>query len=141
MASDAYYEWYAQRHLKPGQCLYHLCSDEYGECQKKLPRGDPREVVHIQKWRLVNPLSMMEHEYTKPFALDLVRRLVLEFVPASRVPEPPGPPPPGVPGGPGGGSRADDTDLDRIARKAQQEADEAFKKESTRGSLVGPGGC
>lgn len=92
-ASDPYYEWYAQQRLKDGKCLYHLCADESSKCKFKLARGDRREVVHIQKWRLVNPLAMMENEYMRKLALELVKRLVEDFVPAARVPEPTGRPP------------------------------------------------
>ena len=87
-ASDPYYEWYAQKNLKDGRCLYHLCGEEFNKCKVKLARGDRREVVHIQKWRLVNPVTMIENEYMKGLAVDLVTRLVDGFTPASRVPEP-----------------------------------------------------
>jgi hypothetical protein len=92
-ASDPYYEWYAQKNLKDGRCLYHLCGEEFNKCKVKLARGDRREVVHIQKWRLVNPVTMIENEYMKGLAVDLVTRLLDGFTPASRVPEPPGVPP------------------------------------------------
>jgi hypothetical protein len=122
-ASDPYYEWYAQQRLKDGKCLYHLCADESSKCKFKLARGDRREVVHIQKWRLVNPLAMMENEYMRKLALELVKRLVEDFVPAARVPEPTGRPPPEAPGGPGVGGRADVTGLDRAAKEAALEED------------------
>jgi hypothetical protein len=120
-ASDPYYEWYAQKNLKDGRCLYHLCGEEFNKCKVKLARGDRREVVHIQKWRLVNPVTMIENEYMKGLAVDLVTRLVDGFTPASRVPEPPGVPPPEAPGGPGVGRQGDVTGLDRAAREAAME--------------------
>ena len=132
VASDPYYEWYAQHHLKENRCVYHLCSDEVGKCKAKLPRGDRREVVHVQRWRLVNPLTMVENDYMREFALDLIKDWVTSFVPAERVPEPPGIPPPEAPRGPGGGARNDPNGLDKAAREAAMEVDETENKEKEK---------
>lgn len=132
VASDPYYEWYAQHHLKENRCVYHLCSDEVGKCKAKLPRGDRREVVHVQRWRLVNPLTMVENDYMREFALGLIKDWVTSFVPTERVPEPPGIPPPEAPRGPGGGARNDPTGLDKAAREAAMEVDEAENKEKEK---------
>ena len=119
-SSDEYYEWYARQTLKEDKCLYQLCQEKHADCRVRLARGDRRELVHVQRWRLVSPLVMAESEYLKVLAIKLMKEWVDSFVPIARVPEPPGLPPPEGPSGPGGKGGGDHTGLDRIAREAAQ---------------------
>eukprot|EP00435_Cladocopium_sp_Y103_P069810 s1270_g34.t1 len=118
-ASDPYYEWYGNEKLKNGGGVYHLCDlcgSKLKDCPMRLSRADRREMVHVQRWRMVNPLIMAENEYMKPLAVELVRDWVHGFVPAERVPEPAVGRAPGPPGGGGG----DHTGLDRAAEEARK---------------------
>eukprot|EP00435_Cladocopium_sp_Y103_P063028 s18_g24.t1 len=115
-ASDPYYEWYGNAKLKNGGGVYHLCGSKLKDCPMRLSRADRRELVHVQRWRMVNPLIMAENEYMKPLAIELVRDWVQGFVPAERVPEPAVGRAPGPPGGGGG----DHTGLDRAAEEARK---------------------
>eukprot|EP00435_Cladocopium_sp_Y103_P048232 s510_g14.t1 len=118
-ASDPYYQWYAEQKLKGDQCAYHMCSSKLRDCAFRVGRGDRREIVHVQRWRIVNPLVMMENEYMRPLGLEIVQDFVRRFTPAERVPEPGNPPGPRGPDGPRGG---DDTGLDKALEAAQAEA-------------------
>ena len=84
--------------------LFHLCSSKLKDCSVRIGRGDRRELVHVQRWRLVSPLIMVENEYIKSLGLQLVREWVENFHPAQRVP----------PRHPRGGVR-DDTGLENVA--------------------------
>ena len=59
-ASDEYYEWYASQKLKAGECVYHMCDRSVLRCTVNLPRRDRREVVHMDRWRLLVPATMVE---------------------------------------------------------------------------------
>ena len=96
-ASDEYYEWYGQNKLKHDQGVYHLCSSKLKDCTVRLGRGDRRELVHIQRWRMVNPLVMAENEYMRTLAVQVAKDWVDNFRPVHKVPEPPGLPPPRAP--------------------------------------------
>eukprot|EP00435_Cladocopium_sp_Y103_P045195 s780_g12.t3 len=74
-ASDGYYQWYASQELGEGQGLYHICTSKRKECAVRLGRGDRRELVHLEKWRMTNPLVMAEHDYSRAVALDAVSEL------------------------------------------------------------------
>ena len=124
-ASDPYYEWYGQHELAGGRGIYHLCSSKRTDCTQRLGRGDRRELVHLEKWRMTNPLMMMEHEFSKEVALKAVRNWVSNFTQV--VPEPPGFPP----GPPRGARGADQTGIDEELEKLNKE--EEPPKEKTRG--------
>eukprot|EP00435_Cladocopium_sp_Y103_P061594 s1327_g23.t1 len=115
-ASDPYYDWYGNEKLKNGGGVYHLCGSRLQDCPMRLSRADRRELVHVQRWRMVNPLIMAENEYMKALAVELVKDWVQGFVPAERVPEPAVGRAPGPPGGGGG----DHTGLDRAAEEARK---------------------
>ena len=59
VASDEYYEYYAQDRLNDGKGVYHICGDERRGCVVRLGRQDRRELVHLEKWRLMSPVLMM----------------------------------------------------------------------------------
>eukprot|EP00438_Fugacium_kawagutii_P011318 Skav205073 [mRNA] locus=scaffold142:449288:454273:- [translate_table: standard] len=109
VASDEYYEYYATRSLQSDKCAYHLCKKTRRQCPSKLPRGDRREVVHLQEWRLVSPYTLVNSGYAKGLGMKLIEDFVNGFSP--RVPEPVAPPGP-VSGAPCG------TGLDEAAAAA-----------------------
>eukprot|EP00435_Cladocopium_sp_Y103_P035992 s493_g9.t1 len=141
-ASDPYYEWYGSTKLKNGGGVYHLCGSKLKDCAVRLSRSDRRELVHIQRWRLVNPLIMAENDYMKDVAIELVKDWVKGFVPAQNVPEPGVGRAPGAPGGSGG----DHTGLDRAAEEARIEKElkeasaEAHKKQKKEPEKIEPRG-
>ena len=112
VASDPYYEWYASHDLVDGKAVYHLCGTKRSQCSTRLGRGDQREMIHLEKWRMTNPLLMMEHGYSKGTALNIVNDGGSQF--ALTVPEPAAPP--GVPPGAKG---TDHTGLDRELEAAE----------------------
>ena len=131
VASDGYYEWYGQHYLMRGKGLYHLCSCDRKKCKIKLARGDGRELVHISRWRLVNPLMMYDMEYSKKRALEGIVSFIDAWSP--RVPEPAG--------GPAAKGKVetfeDPTGIDKALEKAKKAVTENLepeeKKEESRG--------
>lgn len=72
-ASDEYYQWYADNTLATG-AVYHICSGEQKRCRMKLARGDKREMVHLDHWRLLSPAAMMNAAYLRPLGERLGRK-------------------------------------------------------------------
>ena len=129
-ASDPYYDWYARHELKDDRGIYHLCGSKRAQCTARLGRGDRREMVHLERWRMTNPMVMMEHEYSRDVALMAVNNWVNNF--AAKVPEPPNPP-----GPPGGARGVDPTGLDKALAAAgeveeEDQADKRRKAERTQ---------
>ena len=89
LASDGYYEHYAQHDLAKG-CVFHICIGPASQCRVKLPRGDKREVVHIDKWRLLSPQVMAETGYLKDLGAKLGRQALDQHLQEQRVPLPAG---------------------------------------------------
>lgn len=123
IASDGYYEWYAKQSLKDDKGVYHICGSRRRSCKEKLGRGDNREVVHVEKWRMMTPLMMIQSDYTARLGREALAEYVRNFAP--RVPEPAAPPagggaPPGA-RPPGSGA---DAALERLGNEedAQKEA-------------------
>ena len=80
-ASDGYYSYYAEEKLAVDNVVYHLCTGEAKKCGFKLPRGDRREVVHLARWRMVNPSILMLEGWSKDVAMACMRDGVRKFVP------------------------------------------------------------
>eukprot|EP00438_Fugacium_kawagutii_P016522 Skav222460 [mRNA] locus=scaffold3319:167084:173482:+ [translate_table: standard] len=108
VASDPYYEWYGSHDLSGGQAVYHVCRSKHTQCRCRLPRGDRREIVHMDRWRCVNPSVMLENGYSTAKAMEVLEKMVKDFQP--RVPEPAAPPQAAPHGPPVGG---DATGVDR----------------------------
>ncbi|CAJ1461453.1 unnamed protein product [Effrenium voratum] len=89
-ASDGYYQYYGESELSKGKALYHICGGARRGCNVHLHRGDRRELVHLERWRMINPLLMKEVEYLRRIAEVCMREHVVNFAP--RVPEPVLPP-------------------------------------------------
>ena len=85
VASDGYYEWYAQHQLKAEKVVYHVCPTRRKKCSEKLTKGDGRIFIHLMRWRMVNPLKMKELEYAKAAALQILKEWVGGFVKATPV--------------------------------------------------------
>ena len=64
-ASDGYYSWYAEHQMGLENGLYHVCAGQASKCRQRKPRGDNRELIHRDKWRLLTPLEMVETPYLK----------------------------------------------------------------------------
>eukprot|EP00435_Cladocopium_sp_Y103_P007424 s3249_g2.t1 len=47
--SDPYYQWYADHDLKERGAVYHFCQSKHSTCRFKLPRGDRRVVIHLDR--------------------------------------------------------------------------------------------
>eukprot|EP00438_Fugacium_kawagutii_P035066 Skav236673 [mRNA] locus=scaffold338:400738:405778:- [translate_table: standard] len=43
--------------------LYHICEGEASKCKLRKNRGDRRELIHVDKWRLLTPMSMLNISY------------------------------------------------------------------------------
>eukprot|EP00438_Fugacium_kawagutii_P004408 Skav228593 [mRNA] locus=scaffold1161:70199:75552:+ [translate_table: standard] len=97
LASDGYYDYYARDKLKDGKGVYHICGDRRRTCKEKLVRGDRRELVHIERWRLITPMMMIEGDYTGQLGMRALEEWVKDFRPT--VPEPAAPPGRVDPGG------------------------------------------
>ena len=64
--SDEYYHWYAQHQLTKGEgAIYHICRSSARKCKFKLPRRDKRTVIHLDRWRLMSPATMLAADYLK----------------------------------------------------------------------------
>ena len=99
-ASDGYYSYYAEEKLAVDKVVYHLCKCEAKRCGYKPPRGDKREVVHLARWRMVNPSGLLLEGWTKDVAMACIRDLVRKYVPHPIAP-PRAPAPVAVLGGAG----------------------------------------
>ena len=64
-ATDGYYAWYGSNELKEGACLYHMCLGRAPRCKTRLPRGDRRILIHVDRWRMLTPENMVVVPYLK----------------------------------------------------------------------------
>eukprot|EP00435_Cladocopium_sp_Y103_P047964 s1615_g14.t1 len=129
-ASDEYYEWYATRDIADGKAVYHICQSKRTDCTARLGRGDRREMIHLQRWRMTNPLVMLEHDYSRECAMRALERAVDHY--ERRVPEPGRPPAP------------DPTGLDKelagLGGEVEAELEKAAKKAERGDVVVSPKG-
>ena len=44
-------------------CLFHIRSGPHSKCRKRIGRGDKRELIHIDEWRVMDPLAMIATPY------------------------------------------------------------------------------
>ncbi len=61
--TDGYYEWYVEKQVEPSGGVYHVCSGDARRCRTRLPRGDRRELIHLDRWRMLTPLTMLSSPY------------------------------------------------------------------------------
>ena len=57
-SSDGYYDWYVKQ-IGPSGFVFHICAGEASKCKAKKARGDARELIHIDKWRMLTPKLML----------------------------------------------------------------------------------
>ena len=79
VASDGYYQHYAEESLQVGKGVYHLCRGAAKDCKARLPRGDGREVVHVDTWRLLSPRQMLaggENQYMNALGVQWMTELL-----------------------------------------------------------------
>eukprot|EP00438_Fugacium_kawagutii_P012524 Skav208184 [mRNA] locus=scaffold2530:366794:368191:+ [translate_table: standard] len=87
VASDPYYEWYGTQ-LQEDNAVYHVCSGSRRSCRVRLPRGDRREFIHLERWRVATPMALMAADYSAELGKRLLEEWVSNYTP--RVPEPAG---------------------------------------------------
>ena len=70
-ASDGYYQYYVDKEMGTGNGLYHICNCDAIRCKLRKERGDQRELIHIDRWRLQTPLTMVDSPYLKNLGVQL----------------------------------------------------------------------
>ncbi len=131
-ASDGYYAYYADEKLGVDKVVYHLCKCEAKKCTYKAPRADKREVVHLSKWRMVNPSGLLLEGWTKDVAMACIRELVRKYVPHPI--DPPRPPGPAAAPGGSGLDEVVETGLKEGSRKAKPDRKDKEVERESRGS-------
>ena len=61
-SSDGYYEHYVKEKGE-GNFLFHVCDCEARRCKVRKARNDHRELIHIDKWRMLTPETMVGTGY------------------------------------------------------------------------------
>ena len=62
-SSDGYYEWFVSESMGKDDGAYHICSGPASRCRVRLPRGDRRQLIHIDRWRMLTPFAMLNTAY------------------------------------------------------------------------------
>ena len=70
-SSDGYYDYFVNRDMGPENGLYHVCDCEASRCRVRKARGDRSELIHVDRWRLQTPATMMESPYLAHLGADL----------------------------------------------------------------------
>ena len=70
-SSDGYYGWFAEHQMGLENGLYNLCDCEAAHCRVRKKRGDGRELIHVDTWRLLTPAAMVGTGYLKGMGLQL----------------------------------------------------------------------
>ncbi len=96
-ATDGYYEWYGQNELKEEACLYHMCLSRAPRCKTRLPRGDRRILIHVDRWRMLTPEVMVGVPYLKEAGVKLGEE-ALDLVATEKAKAPASGVPPGTAG-------------------------------------------
>lgn len=73
IASDGYYQHYAEESLNQESGVYHLCQGPARSCRYRMPRGSARELVHIDKWRLRLLEQVIKTAYSSGVGLRLLK--------------------------------------------------------------------
>ena len=88
IASDQYYQWYVE-HGAPHGFVFHICGGKATSCRKRLARGDRREVIHLDKWRMLTPQAMVETPYLRAHGKRLGRAEIEKLVQDKSAQRPP----------------------------------------------------
>eukprot|EP00438_Fugacium_kawagutii_P032029 Skav203166 [mRNA] locus=scaffold371:248364:249752:+ [translate_table: standard] len=79
LASDEYYDWYGKNTLKVDQVVYHICGGPRRSCKEKLVRGDRRLVIHLERWRMITPMMMIQGDYTARLGMAALKEWVKDY--------------------------------------------------------------
>lgn len=138
LASDGYYQHYAEERLGVDACVYHLCRGKNKSCKERLPRTDRRELVHVANWRMVNPGILVGAEWSKAIGMSRIRDAVEKFVPHPMVA--PAPVVPAAPVGGGTGLDAalkavDEGPVEKEKKRRREERGEGGESSSSKKSV------
>ena len=81
VASNDYYEWWASHEANFGRTVFHVCESARHRCPYRGPAGE--DVIHITRWRMASPQSLIGSGYASSKALEYFER-ILEVHLASR---------------------------------------------------------
>ena len=70
-ASDKDYQYFVAKEMGSSNGIYHICDCDASRCKVRNTRGDRRELIHIDKWRLQTPLTMVESPYLTGLGVQL----------------------------------------------------------------------
>ena len=115
------------KYLKDGKDFYYLCSGSRTKCKEKFLRGDGRELVYINRWRLANILMTNNMEYIRKKIMEDIINFVDGWTPR-------GPEPIGVPSTKEKPELLDDPiGLDKALEEAKKAATEKGETEEKKG--------
>eukprot|EP00438_Fugacium_kawagutii_P013365 Skav216471 [mRNA] locus=scaffold1123:208415:213647:+ [translate_table: standard] len=98
--SDGYYEWFINGEMGFENGLYHICGKAAKNCKVKTSRGDERTLIHLDRWRMHTPASMVEVDYLQKLGLEKGEEALAEAARSKKAAVGPGPTAPAAePGG------------------------------------------
>ena len=74
MASNDYYEWWASHEANHGRTVCDVCESARHKCPYRGPAGD--DVVHITRWRMASPQSLIGSGYASAKGLEYFERIL-----------------------------------------------------------------
>ena len=74
VASNDYYEWWASHEANYGRTVFHVCESARHKCPYRGPAGD--DVVHITRWRMASPQSLIGSGYASAKGLEYFERIL-----------------------------------------------------------------
>ena len=89
MASDEYYEWWSTHEADFSKVAFHICEKARHRC--KIDGGPREEVIHLTKWRMASPQSLIGSGFASTKAIAYFASLLDHHV-ATAGPLPPAPP-------------------------------------------------
>ena len=132
VASDEYYEWWSTHEADFSKVAFHICEKARHRC--KIDGGPREEVIHLTKWRMASPQTLIGSGFASTKAIAYFASLLDHHL-ATAGPLPPAPPaalatpPPGEAEAPGGRPLAHTSGLDVAAlaggRRHERGDDEA----------------
>lgn len=78
-SSDGYYEWFVSHEMGKDNGAYHICSGPASRCRVRLPRGDRRHLIHIDRWRMLTPFTMLNTSYLAALGAELGEKALAEY--------------------------------------------------------------
>ena len=74
VASNEYYEWWATHEANYGRTVFHVCESARHRCPYRGPAGE--DVVHIMRWKMASPQSLIGSGYASAKALEYFERVL-----------------------------------------------------------------